>query len=99
MKDGRQEGKHSSEGPRRPAGQRLSAVRPRCPPRALPEAGGRGDLPPLTGPEQHRPVEPGGLSGPPHPLSQPLRHALVRWIAELGAHRGAQSSVGAPSQP
>ena len=44
MKDGRQEGKHSSEGPRRPAGQRLSAVRPRYPPRALPEAGGPGRL-------------------------------------------------------
>lgn len=84
MKDGRPEGKHSSEGARRPAGQRLGAVRPRCPARAPPEAAGRGDSPPLTGPEQHRPVEPGGLRGPPHPLSQPLRHAPARWIAELG---------------
>lgn len=46
-------------------------------------------MPPLTGPEQHRPVEPGGLSGPPHPLSQPLRHAPVRWIAELGLQAGS----------
>jgi hypothetical protein len=31
----------------------------------------------LTRLEQHSPVEPGGLGGPPCPLAQPLRHALL----------------------
>lgn len=39
--------------------------------------GGLGILPPLTRPEQHRPVEPRSLGRPPRPLAQPLRHALA----------------------
>lgn len=71
---------------------------PPCPPRALPEAGGRVDLPPLTGPEQHGPVEAGGLAGPPDPLAQPLRHAPVHGSAEPALQAGSAPRSAVPGR-
>lgn len=50
--------------------------------------GGQVALSPLTRPEQHGPVEPGGLGGPPWPLAQPLRHALTHRTAERSLRAG-----------
>lgn len=46
-------------------------------------------LSPLTRPEQHGPVEPGGLGGPPWPLAQPLRHAPAHPTAERSLRAGS----------
>lgn len=53
---------------------------------------------PLTGPEQHRPVEPGGLGGHPCPLAQPLRHAPARPTAEPTLSAGSARCSGVPSR-
>ena len=50
-------------------------------------------LPSLTRPEQHCPVEPGGLGGAPCPLAQPLRHAPARPTAVPALRAAAQRRI------
>ena len=69
-------------------GARLSSLSAR--------GGGRVALPSLTRPEQHGPVEPGGLGGAPCPLAQPLRHAPARPTA-VPALRGRSAAADTTS--
>lgn len=54
-----------------------------------PRGGARVVVPPLTGPEQHRPVEPGGLGRAPRALARPLRHEPARRTAEPAPREGS----------
>lgn len=71
----------------------LRSVRPPALSAALQDGGGEGLLP-LTGPEQHGPVQPGGLGGHPRPLAQPLRHAPARRTAEPALRAGSAEQRG-----
>lgn len=76
-----------------PGGRLLPAL----PSSRWPRVGGRVASPPLTRPEQHGPVEPRGLGGPPCPLAQPLRHAPTRPTAERSLRAGSAQWNGVRS--
>lgn len=95
--EGRKEGKGEAEPGRTKAPRRAGGGCARCAhqpsPRPSRTEAGRAWLP-LTGPEQHGPVQPGGLGGHPRPLAQPLRHAPARPTAEPALRAGSAEQRG-----